>query len=120
VRHSHRWMDPNPLGQYVLGGEDGHMPIAEPDLLVWGRWLADADLLRGVAFTGNESQYVSTVFLGLDHNFGREGAPLLFETMVFGGAQDGQQERYSTWEEAEAGHRAMCLTVFGEALARQE
>lgn len=46
---------------------------------------------------------VSTVFLGLDHQFGR-GAPLLFETMIFGGARDGDQFRYSTWDEAEDGH----------------
>jgi hypothetical protein len=52
---------------------------------------------------------VSTVFLSLDHAFhvGTEkGPPLLFETMVFG-LPDGAeyQDRYSTWEEAEAGHR---------------
>lgn len=47
---------------------------------------------------------VSTVFLGIDHNhFG--GSPLLFETMVFNDyGDDGTQQRYSTWEEAEAGH----------------
>jgi hypothetical protein len=48
---------------------------------------------------------VSTVFLGMDHSFGDDGPPILFETMIFGGALDGYQERYSTWEEAEEGHR---------------
>jgi hypothetical protein len=53
---------------------------------------------------------VSTVFLGLDHQFGR-GPPLLFETMIFaddagkGGAED-YQRRYSTWDDAFLGHRA--------------
>ena len=42
---------------------------------------------------------VSTVFLGIDHQFGY-GKPLLFETMIFGGKNDGYQTRYSTWEEA--------------------
>ena len=50
------------------------------------------------------------MFLGLDHSFGG-GAPLLFETMVFGGPLDGEQERYSTWNEAEAGHKLMVERV---------
>ena len=49
--------------------------------------------------------FVSTVFLGIDHGWGDEGAPLLYETMIFGGPRDqGYQERYSTLEEALAGH----------------
>jgi hypothetical protein len=48
---------------------------------------------------------VSTVFLGLNHNFGN-GPPMLFETMIFGGRFDQEQWRYSTWEEAEKGHQA--------------
>ena len=49
---------------------------------------------------------VSTVFLALDHRHG-EGPPLLFETMVF--PSEGQwselaADRYSTHEEALAGH----------------
>lgn len=47
---------------------------------------------------------VSTVFLGIDHGFGR-GAPVLFETMTFGGPFDGDQDRYHTRAEAVAGHR---------------
>lgn len=47
---------------------------------------------------------VSTIFLGMDHSWG-EGPPLLFETMVFGpGALDQEQDRCSTYEEAEAMH----------------
>ena len=46
---------------------------------------------------------VSTVFLSLDHSFG-DGPPVLFETMTFGGQQDGNQCRYRTWDEAVAGH----------------
>jgi hypothetical protein len=49
---------------------------------------------------------VSTVFLGIDHNWGfrNEERPILFETMVFGGEHAGYQDRYCTWEEAEIGH----------------
>lgn len=53
---------------------------------------------------------VSTVFLGIDHQWG-DGPPLLFETIVFGGPHDQAQERYSTWEEAEKGHAAMLAKV---------
>lgn len=48
--------------------------------------------------------HVSTVFLGLDHGYGNDGPPILFETMVFGGPLDQQGDRYATVEAAEAGH----------------
>ena len=46
---------------------------------------------------------VSTVFLGIDHNW-LGSTPILFETMVFGGEYDQYQKRYSTWDEALVGH----------------
>lgn len=49
---------------------------------------------------------ISTVFIGIDHSFGF-GAPLLFETMVFNGPLDGDQDRFANWDQAEAGHLAM-------------
>ena len=54
---------------------------------------------------------VSTVFLGLDYNFG-SGKPLVFETLVFRGKHDGEMLRYSTWTEALKGHKKMCRRVF--------
>lgn len=51
---------------------------------------------------------VSTVWLGLDHNF-CDGPPLIFETMIFcygNYEHDEYQERYSTEEEAIEGHKA--------------
>lgn len=53
---------------------------------------------------------VSTVFLGTDHGYGDE-PPLLFETAVFGGPFSDHMRRYSTWEEAEAGHAEVCDMV---------
>lgn len=47
---------------------------------------------------------ISTVFLGIDHNHRKDGEPILFETMIFGGKYDGWQKRYSTPEEARDGH----------------
>jgi hypothetical protein len=35
----------------------------------------------------------------------------LFETMVFGGPLNGEMDRYATWDEAEAGHKAMLDAV---------
>jgi hypothetical protein len=54
---------------------------------------------------------VSTVFLGLDHNYSLDGPPLLYETMIFGGEHDQYQERYATRDEALAGHRAALLLI---------
>lgn len=49
---------------------------------------------------GNRS--VSTVFLSLDHRHFGDGPPLVFETMIFPGAE--MVGRCSTWEEAEEMH----------------
>lgn len=53
--------------------------------------------------------WISTVLLGLDHQFG-DGPPLIFETMVFESSDYGpdlDMDRYSTREQAEEGHRRM-------------
>lgn len=82
--------------------------VVPADLMAWSRFLEDMSNRR-VA----ESQFgevrVSTVFLGLDHRFGDEGPPLIFETMIFGGPHSDYQERCSTWEEAEEMHRVACV-----------
>lgn len=68
---------------------------------------------RRVAWDEIDGLVVSTVFLHMDHGFG-EGPPLLFETMIFDGSDDRYEERYSTWEEAEAGHaRAVAMVRSG-------
>ena len=72
------------------------------DVMEWGRWMETQD--RHVAETRNEHIRVSTVFLGLDHRYWGKGPPLLFETMIFGGAHDQEQWRYSSWDDAEIGH----------------
>jgi hypothetical protein len=83
---------------YVLEGKEAK----SVDLITWAKWFEAAD--RHVAKTDiTDDIHVSTVFLGLDHSFG-DGPPLLYETMIFGGEHDEYQQRYSTWEQAEAGH----------------
>jgi hypothetical protein len=72
---------------------------------------------RQIAMTGNDNIYISTVFLGVNHNFGFEDEqrPILFETMVFGGKCDRIQVRYCTYDEAMAGHKVMVAEVFNYA-----
>jgi hypothetical protein len=92
--------------KYIL---DGHQAVLTDDLIEWARWFETAEryVAQDEPVPGVE---VSTVFLGFDRSFGR-ATPLLFETMVFGGPLDQEQERYSTWEEAEQGHQAMLQKV---------
>jgi hypothetical protein len=52
----------------------------------------------------NDTIDVSTVFLGVDYRFIGDGAPILFETMIFGGPRDQEMWRYSTYGEAKRGH----------------
>lgn len=107
-------------GQYILGGEDGHTPVPCYSLLEWGRFM-EGDT-RIVARTGNNIKWVSTVFLGLDHRHWGGGPPLVFESMALvdegrtiddlrGGRmhvpETLDQVRYSSWDDAETGHKAM-------------
>lgn len=86
---------------YILE-PDGTIRV-EPDLITWAKWFGRAD--RHVAHDHLPSGVrVSTVFLGIDHNYCLAGPPLLFETMIFGGPHDDYQDRYPTREEAIVGH----------------
>jgi hypothetical protein len=81
----------------------GRLPVAV-DLMTWAKWFTNLDR-RVIARTEiNERCAVSTVFLGLDHNFRGRGDPVLFETMIFGGPLGEQQWRYCTYNDAERGH----------------
>ena len=76
---------------------------------MYGERQQDRIIAQEHVTTPNEEVFVSTVFLGMDHGFGLTDIPLLFETMVFGeGVGCEIQERYSTYQEAEEGHKAMC------------
>jgi hypothetical protein len=85
---------------------------------------------RIVANTQITGLLVSTVFLGINHGFLSGQRPLWFETMVFADYdramppeievlltkwREGQQQRYSTWREAEEGHNQM-LQIIQEGL----
>jgi hypothetical protein len=89
---------------YIL--DENKDPILENDLTKWERWMV-AEGYRRVACDKVNDVEISTVFLGLDHNYG-SGPPVLWETMVFGGELDQEQTRCSgTWQNAEAMHALM-------------
>lgn len=92
------------MTHYVLKGKEA----VPADTMEWARWYEKADRRVDRTEVGNVT--VSTVFLGLNHQFG-DGPPLIFETLVFGGELDQEMDRYSTWDEAEAGHKAMIQRV---------
>lgn len=81
-------------------------PIKCDDIVKWAQWYEGAD--RCVKRSKSDDISVSTIFLGLDHNYEETGAPVLFETMIFGGDYDEYCERYTTWDEAETGHAKAC------------
>jgi hypothetical protein len=70
-------MTRNPV-TYILAGQ---IAVPCPDLLKWAGWYETADRIVGRTTIGD--WWISTVFLGVDHNFAGRGAPLLYETMVF-------------------------------------
>ena len=82
-------------------------PCRNQDTLSWAsNFEKDRKVAKDILPDG---KLISTVFLGLDHNYG-EGPPLIFETMVFGSENDSSDldmDRYSTEEQALAGHKTM-------------
>lgn len=78
--------------KYILN-EQGE-PVNESDLMKWAAWLENGDCRR-VANDQVGKATVSTVFIGLDHAYGDDEPPILWETMVFGGPMDEEQERCS-------------------------
>lgn len=97
--------------KYIL---EGKIPVAVSSLIDWAEWFETAD--RTVKKTQVGTTEVSTIFLGFPpHQHGNGGPPLLFETMIFGGKCDEHRWRYSTWEEAEAGHDRVVTELLEEA-----
>jgi len=100
------------LKPYIL--DENRNPISCNDPVVFGRFLKSKERIVG-SNRIDDSVHVSTVFLGLDHNFSGKGLPILWETMVFGGEHDGYCERYSSEKEAKEGHNfAVCLVLMDE------
>lgn len=95
----------NHNGRYIL--DDAGAPQPCLDLVKWAKWYEGANrvLLKSCA----KGVCVSTVFLGIDHAMRSDDiAPILWESMVFGGEHEGEMRRYSSAEDARKGHDEMC------------
>jgi hypothetical protein len=88
--------------KYILA-DDSHTPIPVDDVIQWADAFKKQD--RHVAEDFIDDVKVSTVFLGLNHNFGGDGPPILWETMVFGGENSGWMGRYTSYDSALIGHK---------------
>ena len=89
------------MNMYIL--DENNKPVVCDDASEWARWFEGSED-RIVAQDSVGDVKISTVFLGLDHNFSGTGDPLLFETMVFGGVHDEYTERYTTYDLAKQRH----------------
>ena len=107
-----------PVDQWIL--DEYGQPKPAP-FLQWAMWMKESHKQRVIARTDTTRNgvYVSTVFLGLDHNCSELGPPLLFETMISCGAEDdawSKEHNQSIWRcstraQAEAQHAATVAMV---------
>jgi hypothetical protein len=107
------------VNRYILD-EHGE-PQPEPDLMVWSTWFSTDErrVVRRQEWTRPDGMdiRVSTVFLGLDHNFGMaHRLPVLWETMVFVDGEGRDQYRYTSREAAIRGHNRVVAVEGGEVL----
>jgi hypothetical protein len=114
------------IGQYILD-DDGN-PEPEHDTLKWAEWFENS-LNRIVQQDQIGDVFVSTVFLGLDHNYSRQGPPVLWETMTFSGAfefagrkhkQSADMWRYTSRKDALRGHKRVVKWVKAKQKDLQE
>lgn len=75
----------------------------------WGELHADENYMQ-IGRDDIGPMHVSTVWVGINMNYTREGAPVIFETMIFGGPMDLATWRYSDEDEARNHHN---LIVYG-------
>jgi len=83
-------------------------PLA--DTAAWGVLFHDRSYQRVARTVLPSGILISTVWLGIDHNFSGNGPPIIFETMVFDSEEsltDLDVCRYATEVEALFGHEVM-------------
>lgn len=97
--------------KYIL--DKNNNPVPEPDVVKWGIWFEQSHSRRIVEQTHIGKYWVSTVFLGIDHNYGGEGDPVLWETMIFLEDNDNWEDkycdRYTSHKDALWGHQIAIL-----------
>jgi hypothetical protein len=79
------------------------------DYETWGRLFEDRDY-QVLKQTQVGPHLVSTVWLGIDHSFGK-GPPLIFETMIFGPSDQEEQWRFPSEAEALQHHDELCEQI---------
>ena len=101
-QNSFEFMKRNDPMYYTLKGKN---PAPCTNVIEWGNWMKENQANKVIARTEINGKLVSTVFLGIDHNFSGDN-PHIFETMVFhkGKLDEPWFARCSTWDEAEAQH----------------
>lgn len=93
------------MESYFILNECGE-PQPEHDLQAWTRWFELAD--RTIARTAvNPEVTVLTTFRGFHDTSDGGDCPLLFETRIFGGLLDAEENEYCTRAEAMAAHVAL-------------
>lgn len=104
--------------ELVPANADYGSPAWDAGRDAWCKLIEDPDYKR-IGLTTVDRWQVSTVFLGLDHNYSADGPPILFETMIFDLDNDGvwrngedrYMRRYHTKYEAALGHERIVLLV---------
>jgi len=103
---------------YILNAENEPVPT---EMLEAAKWREENFPLCNVGDErfkcGKDEIRVSTKFLGMDHCY-NDGPPVLFETMIFGGAHDQYQERYTSWKKAKEGHAIALVLSIKESEAK--
>lgn len=117
--HKHmKFMIPQQPRFFILDSNSQPIPVKTEDS--WIAWLSENHERRSVSCyqtcctTTNPDEKntvtISTVFLGVDHNFRGYGLPLLYETIVEGGLLDGERVLSPSLEEAVAVHHWVLKT----------
>jgi len=89
------------------------------DIFQFAAWFENTD--RSVAETQiGRKVRVSTVFLGIDHNFTGKGKPVLWETMIFGGPYDEWCKRYTSERDAKSGHKDAVKLARGQTSEKKK
>ena len=98
------------LRYYYLDEEGNHVPTE--DVIEFAAKFSYDDPKRFVGIFRKGDFMISTVFLGIDHNW-LKGEPQLYETCIFTGGLGGDVvERYSTRAEALKGHQYWCSLIY--------
>lgn len=97
------------IDTYILDDDKNPIPASLEEYV---KWKLENNIHVGKDEIGGVR--VSTVFLGIDHQFGK-GPPILWETMIFGGQHNEAQSRYASHDDALKGHQVALERVKDDA-----